>query len=204
MDKDKLEWHTKSGNPYRRLQRELVLDLCRGKKVLDIGGGTGRTANDLAKRGYSVTVVDCDKELIEYGQKHFKGIRFVYGDARRLNLEEAYDEVLLEHMIEHIKEQKQVIDEAKKVLKKGGRLIVSTPNKWVYRAFICFGKAAYFRFNEMFCHVPGHIAELNVKGLRTLLKDFEDVRIIGINPFAKKIAENYPQVGIGLIAIGKK
>lgn len=200
----KLEWHVKTKNPYRKLQRKMLLELCKGKKVLDIGGGTGRTAFALQKRGYDVTVLDMDPDLVEYGKKHHKGVKFVYGDARNIPLKEKFDEVILEHIIEHIKDQEKVISEVRKVLKKGGRLIISTPNKWMYRAFLFFGRIAVFKWNEVFLHVPDHISELNPGEFRRLLSPFEKVNLQGINPFLEKLSKKNPWIGIGLVAECKK
>lgn len=182
-----------------------MINYCHGKVVLDIGGGTGRFAGELRKKGFDVTVVDIDKQLLEYGASQHKHIKFVHGNALHLPFKDnSFDEVVMEQIIEHIPKQQQVIREAHRVLRKGGRLILSTPNKHVYRVFIFCGKLAYGKFGELFSHVPGHVAELRIAQLKRLLSPFSKVTIEGINPFCKRLAKRVPMLGIGLLAVARK
>jgi len=201
----KLDWHTKSKNPLRKYRRQELINYCHGKIVLDIGGGMGRFAEELRKKSFTVTVVDIDRQLLEYGASRHKHVRFVHGDALRLPFKDnTFDEVVMEQIIEHIPEQRRAVAEAHRVLRKGGRLIISTPNKYVYRVFIFIGKLVYGRFRELFSHVPGHIAELRPDQFRKLLSPFSKVTIEGLNPFCKGLAKKVPILGIGLLAVARK
>lgn len=59
-----------------------------GDRVLDIGAGTGRTAIDLARAGFSVTAVDNDEELLAVLRERAAGlpVTAVVADARTLAL----------------------------------------------------------------------------------------------------------------------
>lgn len=201
----KLDWHAKSKNPLRKYRRQELINYCHGKNVLDIGGGMGRFAAELQKKGFKVTVVDIDQQLLAYGTSHYKSITFIHGDALHLPFKDnTFDEVVMEQIIEHIPQQGQAIREAYRVLRKGGRLIITTPNKYVYRVFIFAGKLVYGKFGELFSHVPGHIAELRIPQFRRLLSPFSKVTIEGINPFCKTLAKKVPILGIGLLAVARK
>lgn len=66
-----------------------------GRRVLDIGCGTGETVTWLAERGYSVTGVDRSVEMLEQSQQllNTKGLNanLVEGDIRTLQLDDSFD-----------------------------------------------------------------------------------------------------------------
>jgi SAM-dependent methyltransferase len=55
-----------------------------GGPVLDVGAGTGRTALELARAGYSVTAIDLDDELLEQLRERAQGldVTTIVADAR--------------------------------------------------------------------------------------------------------------------------
>jgi O-antigen biosynthesis protein len=104
----------------------------KSKKVLDVACGSGYGSEILSESGADY-VIGCDisKESIEYAQKHYQkdNIKFVTNDIKKLNFnDEEFDCVISFETLEHIKDQKLVISELKRVLKKDGILIISTPN----------------------------------------------------------------------------
>ncbi len=107
-----------------------------GKKVLDLGCGMGYGAAELKKIGAKEVVgVDNDPEAIEFA-KGFAGkkVRFLKADATALLFpDQEFDVVVSFEVIEHIKDYQQYLKEAFRVLKLGGYLIFSTPNRLQYR-----------------------------------------------------------------------
>jgi SAM-dependent methyltransferase len=63
-----------------------------GGPVLDVGAGTGRTALELARAGYSVTAIDLDDELLEQLRERAQGldVTTVVADARSFWLGERF------------------------------------------------------------------------------------------------------------------
>ena len=64
-----------------------------GGPVLDVGAGTGRTALELARAGYSVTAIDLDDELLEQLRRRAQGLDVhttVVADARSFWLGERF------------------------------------------------------------------------------------------------------------------
>jgi len=107
----------------------------KGKKILDIACGTGYGCKMFVECGAKY-VIGCDisNETVDYAKEHFleKDIEFHKKDIRNLDFpDETFDCVVSFETLEHITEQEHVIDELKRVLKKGGILIISTPNKEV-------------------------------------------------------------------------
>jgi len=99
------------------------------KKVdtLDMGGADGWLISQ-ALNPERVTVIDLNKDALEKNPCKNK----IYGNFIKNNLEnESFNQVSLFEVIEHIKEKEdriKVFSEANRLLKKGGRFVISTPN----------------------------------------------------------------------------
>ena len=199
------EWYLRSSWSCRRLQRDLVYrEAKKGSRILDIGTGMGRTVNSLSRSGKSVVGVDIDPRLLAEARKINRRVAYIRASALHLPFKAgSFDEVILENVIEHIREQGKVIEETRRVLDDGGRLIISTPNKYIYRFFMYLRKIRDLEFDRGWLGnpVPGHVAELTPGGLRRLLTGFREHRIRGINPYVKS---EDPRVGIDLLAVAVK
>lgn len=102
-----------------------------GAKVLDVGCGLGMFSERLQKRGAIVTATDIGERLLEMTKARV-GCECVQADA--LDLvgtfgENRYDCVVSSECIEHTPDPKQAIRQMAKVLKPGGWLALSTPNR---------------------------------------------------------------------------
>ena len=103
--------------------------------VLDAGCGSGYGSAELAKTGASVTGADVSGEAVAYAREHFgaQGIRFVEAPCESLPFEpESFDLVTAFEVIEHLERWQELLTEANRVLKPGGVLLVSTPNRDYY------------------------------------------------------------------------
>lgn len=95
-------------------------------KVLDLGCGDGDYAKRLKDLGYDVIAGDIDKNRFNY----HKEIEFRHCDITKqmpFN-DSSFDYVLLMEVVEHLRNPYVVIPEINRVIKKGGFLILSTPN----------------------------------------------------------------------------
>jgi len=83
-----------------------------GRRILDVGTGTGRAAIALAKRGAIVTGVDASAEMLEVARRRAvevlgrrslgEGVTFVRGDAHRLEFpDRAFDAVVCLRVLMH-------------------------------------------------------------------------------------------------------
>ncbi len=104
----------------------------KSKKVLDIACGSGYGSEILIGQGAKYVVgSDISKETIDYAKKQYQkeNIEFVLNDIKKLDFpDEEFDCVVSFETLEHVKDQDMVINELKRVLKKEGILIISTPN----------------------------------------------------------------------------
>ena len=103
--------------------------------VFDAGCGSGYGSAELAKTGASVTGADVSGEAVAYAREHFgaQGIRFIEAPCESLPFEpESFDLVTAFEVIEHLEHWQELLTEANRVLKPGGVLLVSTPNRAYY------------------------------------------------------------------------
>lgn len=100
------------------------------KKVLDIGCGTGYGGAVLAQKG-QVVGIDSDKEAIDFARKNYGNqVIFKLGMAENLEFKDnQFDLVCAFEVIEHLRNPKLMLKEARRILKKHGLFIISSPNR---------------------------------------------------------------------------
>ncbi len=107
--------------------------LAAGKRVLDLGCGTGYGTAELAKHATEAVGVDIAVEAIDYATAHYPAARFVTVPATELPFAEAaFDLVTSFELIEHLSDYRPLLAQAKRVLHPAGLFVVSTPNKLYY------------------------------------------------------------------------
>lgn len=106
-------------------------------QILDIGCGTGRHAIELAKRGYAVTGVDLSNSMLDRAREKAAAegldIPFIQADARDLPYSGAFDLVIMLcegafPLMETDEMNFQILQNAAKALRPGGKLIFTTLN----------------------------------------------------------------------------
>jgi 2-polyprenyl-3-methyl-5-hydroxy-6-metoxy-1,4-benzoquinol methylase len=110
---------------------EQVAKVVRGN-VADMGFGTGFGTHLLTANARGVTGYETDKDAVGFAEKVFPipKLQFKHGDiAKGIDADGEYDFVVMIDVIEHIRNDKQAILNAKKMLAKRGTLIISTPNR---------------------------------------------------------------------------
>lgn len=72
--------------------------------VLDIGCGNGFLTYDVAEKARSVTAIDLNEDNIEFAKRNFNrdNIKYICGDASRLNFGEKFDVIILSNLLEHL------------------------------------------------------------------------------------------------------
>lgn len=108
---------------------------CEGKTVLDIASGEGYGTNLLASVSAKVYGVDIDNNAIVEASRKYKkqNIQFLQGGVTSIPLaQECVDVIVSFETIEHLLEHEAMISEFRRVLRKDGLLIISTPAKEFY------------------------------------------------------------------------
>ena len=105
------------------------------KIVLDIASGEGYGSFVLAKNADFVYGVDISEEAISYAKKNYRkdNLEFRVGNTSKIPLDSnSVDIVVSFETIEHHDQHDEMMKEIKRVLKKDGKLIISSPNKKYY------------------------------------------------------------------------
>jgi len=101
-----------------------------GAKLLDIGTSTGLFLHEARKRGFNVVGLETDKEAVLVGKKIFPKNVFYQEDLERfLERGEKFDFVTLFEVLEHVEDPVKILEDAKKILHKRGKLAVFVPNR---------------------------------------------------------------------------
>jgi O-antigen biosynthesis protein len=107
-----------------------------GKNVLDAGCGVGYGTRILAAAGAQAVVgVDRSEEAIDVARRSSENgaVDFRVADLKKLPFDDgAFDAAVCFEVIEHIDDRITVLHELKRVLRRDGLLIVSSPNRKVY------------------------------------------------------------------------
>ncbi|CAH0752732.1 unnamed protein product [Diatraea saccharalis] len=110
----------------------------KDKKILDVGCGGGILSEALAKIGAEVTGIDASRNLIDIAQEHCQeNIKLINKPKyvcttveEHLNdHNEYYDGVVASEVIEHVANKELFIKSCVGVLKPGGRIFFTTPNR---------------------------------------------------------------------------
>jgi len=111
----------------------LATRFAQGRRVLDLGCGTGYGTAELARVASAAIGVDPAPEAIAYADSHFQSARFLQCSANAVPFPPAsFDLVTAFEVIEHLHDWRSLLAEAHRVLDPNGLLIISTPNKRYY------------------------------------------------------------------------
>jgi malonyl-CoA O-methyltransferase len=104
-----------------------LLGNVKGKKILDVGCGTGRHAIALAKDGASVTGVDFAEAMLVAARAKADGLDvcFLAGELQSIPLQEQFDVVLCSLVFNHVEDLVPGFQEMSRLVRPGGRIIVT-------------------------------------------------------------------------------
>ena len=134
-----------------------------------------------------IDVVDPVKNKNRAKHKKIKYIKMRAEDISKLNRKKKYDLIIMLNLIEHVTDPKNVMQNLKKLLFKGGLCLIKTPNT----------KSLNFRlFKKIYWggyHSPRHFNLFNYENIKLICKNY---RISDI-----KFTQGVPQWHATLVAI---
>jgi SAM-dependent methyltransferase len=110
----------------------LACMMVANKDILDIASGEGYGSNLLASVARSVIGVDIDQAAIEHAREkyHKPNMSFLLGSADSIPVDPASIDVVVSfETLEHHDQHEKMYQEIKRILRPGGLLIISTPDK---------------------------------------------------------------------------
>ncbi len=112
--------------------RSVILqsEKCSNLSVLDLGSGEGGTAQILAEDNFVVSFDISKVRLTRQAANHIRASQ-INGDGLHLPFKNnSFDLVIVQDVVEHVSNAHGLIVQIKHVLKNGGILFLSTPNKY--------------------------------------------------------------------------
>jgi len=121
-----------------RIKKYVLGDSHKGKVLIDVATGSGYVAVEMAKLGSNVIATDLTPEAIENLKKYKKklslsNLKLIKCYAEKIPLpDNSVDYVIANAILEHIPDEKQAIEEWKRILKSGGKMFITVPLKYRY------------------------------------------------------------------------
>lgn len=145
-----------------------------GRRVLDVGCGTGRLAEALHEAGSRVWGIDASPEMVARAQE--RGINAKVARAEQLPFKEGWFERAVLWLIVHLLDRPSAFAELRRVLAPGGRVAVAT-----------FDPSHFDRFwlNEIFPSLEG----IDRERFPTVSELTRELRAAGLDPHVSRLGQ---------------
>jgi SAM-dependent methyltransferase len=165
---------------YRESTRDFIIEaslLCHmlklepDSRILEVGCGGGALLAFLEERGHAATGVDISQEAVSLASTTAPGCRVIQSDAGSLSFQDGFfDRLVSHHLVEHLPDLQEALQEWRRVLIPGGIMALCTPNRLYPSPHI---------FDD-----PGHVHIFGGSELRAMVGEcgFEVDRCITIFP----------------------
>ena len=118
-----------------RFAASIAASLGHPLDILDLGCGAGYGTAALAQHAASATGLDIAPDAVSYAGQHYQlpNLRFLAASVTDVPLPDShFDLITAFEVIEHIADGTSLLIEARRLLRPGGLLLVSTPNTTYY------------------------------------------------------------------------
>ncbi|MCX5709109.1 MAG: class I SAM-dependent methyltransferase [Candidatus Omnitrophica bacterium] len=152
--------------------------------LVDVGCGKGDYLQNLRALGWKVKGIEPDPAGAEIAGK--RGISVYNGTLLQAQLPaESVDYVTLMHVIEHVLDPRELIRECLRIIKKGGVLVMRTPNAQ---------SLGHMFFKQNFYHLdpPRHVFVFTPQSIRLLLEQCgaQEIKIKTLSLSAHSVYDN--------------
>jgi ubiquinone/menaquinone biosynthesis C-methylase UbiE len=108
---------------------KFLCQFVQGKRVLDVGCGTGYGTAYISKYASSVTGIDISIPAIRFATKRYPGTEYIVMDAHKLGFPDRhFDFIISTENFEHLRDQQEHLRELRRVLADDGICFIATPN----------------------------------------------------------------------------
>ena len=146
-----------------------------GVRLLDAGCGEGYGADLCASLGAEVTALDYDEGAIAHVARAYPRVEAVRANLAALPAADAaYDAVMSLQVIEHLWNLGEFLSECRRVLRPGGTLVISTPNRPIFSPGLARGEKPVN---------PFHVEEFDAEQVAAMLTHagFSEVTVHGLH-----------------------
>lgn len=151
-------------------KQNLFNDHQKNKTVLDIGTGTGDFLFYCKQKGFLVTGIEpsdiARQQAIEKKVEVHKDLKDVLGKK--------FDVITMWHVLEHVPNVYEYLEQLKNLLNDNGKLIVAVPN---FKSF----DADYYKEYWAAYDVPRHLWHFSQKSIQELFKSVQ-MKVVKIHP----------------------
>jgi 2-polyprenyl-3-methyl-5-hydroxy-6-metoxy-1,4-benzoquinol methylase len=144
----------------RWLERSVAENVNPPRKVLDIGCGEGTFLQSAKRRGWQTVGVELSRAGLSDSNLEIHETIAAVKDAHGEN---SFAAITLWHVLEHLKNPREILKEIDELLASGGKLLIAVPDAAGFQA-------AIFGADWLHLDVPRHLYHFNSESLETLLK----------------------------------
>jgi SAM-dependent methyltransferase len=178
---------------HARLLREVLRDVGSPALIVDVGCGDGAATVLAARVNPGHRIVGLDWSADALGRARSRGLTVLRAEVEPMRLPIASgcaDVVVMSELIEHLVDPDSALEDARRILKPGGTLLLSTPNlaAWYNRGLLALGVQPLFTevslrgvFGRPGSQVAGHLRVFTSRALVGLLaaRGFGSIRVTG-------------------------
>ncbi len=117
--------------PVLRKKTNMIFKMLEGKKILEIGCGTGNLLNLLSNHDFELYGSDYSKDYLIKAKQKNPDIEFFQGDLTDTNMwskhQQAYDSIICSEVLEHLEDDLKALQIINSLLKTNGVLIITVP-----------------------------------------------------------------------------
>lgn len=132
--------------------------------LLDVGSGTGAFVHEMQSHGWQVTGVEPDEGARKVATANFNTELKDISTFFELH-EESFDAITLWHVLEHVHDLHNYIEQLKKVLKRDGKLFIAVPN---YTS----GDESVYKEHWAAYDVPRHLYHFSPASMKVLMEKY--------------------------------
>ncbi|MGE3271331.1 MAG: class I SAM-dependent methyltransferase [Chloroflexota bacterium] len=108
-----------------------ALGIVPGTSIIDVGCGHGKIHPRLAQAGAEITGIDASPGMVaearQQAEREHLPVTVLEGDAQQLPFpDDQFDAALCSHMLYHVPDIRKALTEIRRVVKPGGRVLIST------------------------------------------------------------------------------